>query len=72
MFHRHKWIEKERFYAAPMAGLTKFKTDNLHLGQQLTQGVTTIRYECECTKSKTEEILGKSMKEPNPSENHKT
>ena len=71
MWHRHKWKEVERFYAEPCEGNYRGVTSQM-LAQQLVMGVTTIRYECECTKSRTEEIVGKSMKEPNPNENHKT
>ena len=66
MWHRHKWKEVERFYAEPCAGHFKGESSAM-LMQQLVMGVTTIRYECDCcTKSRTEEIVGKSMKEPNP------
>ena len=70
MFHRHNWIEKERFFAEP-SDMTRLRSCSEYLAQQLIQGVTTISYECiKCGKTRTKEILGKSMKEPNPNANH--
>lgn len=63
MFHKHEWVEVERFYAQPVMKLKVGNCVDPFEFQKLTMGVTTIRYECACTKSKTEEILGKSLKE---------
>lgn len=64
MFHKHKWDEMERFYAPPSNLIGRLKNCEPLLFQQLQQGFTTIRFECTvCGKIKTEEILGKSLKE---------
>lgn len=63
LFHKHKWIENERFYAAP-ANIQRAKNCSERLFQELIQGVTTIQYKCDCCgKCKSVEILGKSLKE---------
>ena len=61
MFHKHKWIEVERFYAMPR-DFKNLSGGPPEMTQQMLLGVTTIRYECVCTASKTEIILGKSTK----------
>lgn len=65
MFHKHKWVEIERFYAEPIVGPWKVKHCAVPLDfHMLTMGVTTILYECrDCHKPRKEQILGKSMKE---------
>lgn len=65
MYHKHNWIEIERFYAEPIAGPMEIKNcSDPHDLHMLTMGVTTIQYECrDCHKPRKEEILGKSMKE---------
>ena len=64
MFHKHKWVEIERFYSKPVEGISRVKNCEPVIFQQLTQGFTTIRYKCDrCDKWKITEVLGKSMKE---------
>jgi hypothetical protein len=72
MFHKHKWIEIERFYAAPYRGGALTQCDR-ETFQKLRLGVTTIRYDCHsCPAVQYVEILGKSIKEPSPNEDHQT
>ena len=64
MFHKHKWVEIERFYAEPEGKIKSAKNCSELLFQQLIQGFTTIRYKCDrCNKWKSIEVMGKSMKE---------
>jgi hypothetical protein len=66
MFHRHKWIEVERFYATgvDVKRISGCDGEEFH---RLVSGVTTIRFRCSiCSQYRTTEILGKSIQEPNP------
>ena len=60
MFHKHKWIEKERFYAEPHGNIKGNGFEQKDI-ERMTMGVTTILYQCECGKVDTVEIIGKSM-----------
>lgn len=62
LFHRHHWIESERFYANPTADLKSTVTSApVMLVQQALFGLTTILFTCECGAKRTEEILGQSV-----------
>ena len=64
MFHRHKWVEIERFHAEPVVKLKVGTCLEPFEFQKLVMGVTTILYECRrCGKQRRREILGKSTKE---------
>ena len=67
MFHRHNWIEQERFHTASNA-LTRFKNMDPRDVERFVFGVTTILYRCDpgnewqkagCGATRKEEILGK-------------
>jgi hypothetical protein len=65
MFHKHKWVEIERFYAEGI-NIKKISSGGYDLDEfhKMASGLTTIIYRCSaCLKMRTEEILGKSMKE---------
>lgn len=67
MFHKHKWVELERFWAPSRENV---KIPAWVLEESMTQiffGVTTILYKCSiCPKIKTVEVLGQSLKEKKP------
>jgi len=66
MFHKHKWVELERFWAPPREGVKAQWITQEEMGR-LCFGVTTILYECsDCSKRKTIEVLGQSLKEEKP------
>jgi hypothetical protein len=63
MFHRHSWVEKERFYAEPLSGgkISSSGIGSNDLLQRMAFGVTSILYSCrECDAKKTKEVLGKA------------
>lgn len=62
IFHKHKWVEQERFYVSPNSMLQEVCVPSAKLLKELTFGVTTVLYRCEnCNKIKVVEILGKDM-----------
>lgn len=63
LFHRHKWAEKERFYAPPGQGKFEIERALPELLERLAFGITIILYKCECGEIKTVEILGQSKPE---------
>jgi hypothetical protein len=64
MFHKHNFQEIERFYAEPLraeGGGNPISGDGNY--KIALFGQTTILYKCEkCGKTRTETILGKSIK----------
>jgi len=65
MFHKHKWVELERFYAPPtrVVGLVPER----ELSEWLCFGVTTILFQSEDgSKFKRVPIIGQSLKEKKP------
>lgn len=60
IWHRHKWIEVERFHAMPLVSI-EIEGASAHAVERLTFGVTTIKFECRlCGQDKFKEVLGKS------------
>ncbi len=56
MFHKHKWVERERFYAPPVAGDVS-GTSRIGV-ERLRFGLTTIAFDCSCGEMFTQELLG--------------
>lgn len=62
MFHRHKYIEVERFYTPGMQGEFEGRISARSL-KRMMEGTTTIWFECKiCPKQMFKEIQGKSTK----------
>ena len=57
MFHRHNWVEQERFFAAPVAG--QFEATG-YVVALMAFGQTTITYRCKCGEINVKELLGKA------------
>lgn len=67
LFHKHKWVEKERFYAPPDRSSWDAKRPTQEFLEAIFFGLTTILYECQgCGKLKTVKVIGQSLKEKTP------
>jgi len=58
------WGEIERFYASPVKeefSLQGSPSETLQMMKQMSLGVTTIHFVCECGEHKFVEILGKTV-----------
>lgn len=70
LFHKHKWIEKERFYAPPMGVGYELERPTERLARQIIFGITTIHYTCWCGEDWFEQVLGKQITTQSPNQPH--
>ena len=66
LFHKHKFDkELERFYAPPVGKELTEKVMNVlseKLAREVSFGITTIHFVCECGEHRFEKVLGKRIR----------